>query len=146
MQICKECNNINVSQIYWSTMYYVYQFWMFNWMSAMRGKESLECGKIHIYLSIENPKAPWACLRPALAANSSLQSHDFALMCRKLSASKSWCPLLAKSPIHTYMFYRRIINVWSQKTYSLVSINRLVSIWWLCHSSWNLSQCKTILK
>ena len=38
MQIYKVCNNIKISQIDCSTIYYLYQYLMFNYMSEMSEK------------------------------------------------------------------------------------------------------------
>ena len=48
MENFKVYNNIKISQNNWNTMDYFYQFLVFNSMSKMRGKESLECGRMQI--------------------------------------------------------------------------------------------------
>ena len=82
---------------------------MLNNLSKMREKESLECGRMHIW-ALKTQKllgslsGPWT-----LATNGSLHSHDSTLQYQQSPASKAKAPPLTKSWIRACdnkLFYK----------------------------------------
>ena len=71
-------------------------------MSKIREKESLECGRMHIW-ALKTQKLPGPLSGPwTPAANCSLRSRNSASLCRQLSASAPGAPPLTKSWIRTW--------------------------------------------
>ena len=72
-------------------------------MSKIREKESLECGRMHIW-ALKTQKLPGPFSGPwTPAANCSLRSRDSASLRRQLSASAPGAPPLTKSWIRTWV-------------------------------------------
>ena len=73
-------------------------------MSKIREKESLECGRMHIW-ALKTQKLPGPLSGPwTPAANCSLRSHDSASLRRQLLASAPGAPPLTKSWIRTWSY------------------------------------------
>ena len=93
----------------YSVMSYFYQFLVLNWLSKMWEKESLECGRMHIW-ALKTQKllgplsGPWTP-----AANGSLHSYDSTLLHWQLLALEA-SPPPAKSCIRTWKIFQMILQ------------------------------------
>ena len=89
-------------------------------MSKIREKESLECGRMHIW-ALRTQKLPGPLSGPwTPAANCSLHSRDSTSLRRQLSASAPGAPPLTKSWIRTWWNWLSLLDL-------IVSVLRLIS-------------------
>ena len=99
MQICKVCNNIKISQIDYSKIYYFHQFNVDIQLDVRNERKRVSKMWENAYLSIENPK---------VSTSSSLHTHNFASVHQQLSVSE------AGAHLAKYWFYISIIMKFSK--------------------------------